>query len=473
LDINIILGDLVTSKYILLALVMYDNSLNMSEVLQQHSKHRYNLKHRFEIVKSLGSGTYGKVKLAIDKKTGQKVAIKSISKQKINCEQDMTRIRREIEIMASLKHKHIVQILEVFENKDKIILVQEFADGGELYDHISAKGRLTEKEARLLFRQIVSAVHYLHENGVVHRDLKLENILLDRHGMIKLADFGLSNTWQHNRLLHTFCGSPLYASPEIVNGRPYYGPEIDCWSLGVLLYTLVYGAMPFDGSDFHRLRKQISTGDYFEPSKQSDAAGLVKKLLTVNPAKRANIIDAAAHWWTNHEQKDLLAELELSEKRTSDYFEDDDQSQVTVAFDSTKKPKKGILKNRKISGGDSGCALSDPKECELSLASLQTALDDSCASAKSSKIQSVKTVPLKEDKVAAASKRHSLSSNSSADMLDFSYDSSSSGAGDSGSPSITVSPEIKAVHEKTSKFTLPTSVGQRSSPVIHVYSCSL
>ena len=207
----------------------------------------------------------------------------------------------------------------------------------------------------------------------------------------------------------------------------------------------------------------------------TDAGSLIKKLLTVNPAKRANIIDAAAHWWTNHEQKDLLAELELSEKRTSDYFEDEDQSHVAVAFDSTKKPKKGILKNRKISGGDSGCALSDPKECELSLAGLQAALDDSVCPAKSSKTQSVKTVLLKEDKVAAASKRHSLSSNSSADMLDFSYDSSSSGAGEPSSPTVTVAPEIKVVHGKTSRtaFKLPSGVGQRSSPVIHVYSYSL
>ncbi|XP_067932439.1 NUAK family SNF1-like kinase 1 [Watersipora subatra] len=448
---------------------MHDNTITMSEVFNQPSKHRHNLKHRFEIIKSLGSGTYGKVKLAIDKKTGQKVAIKSIAKRKVANDENLTRIRREIEIMASLKHRHIVQILEVFENKDKIILVQEFADGGELYDYISSKGKLTEKEARLLFRQIVSAVHYLHENGVVHRDLKLENILLDRHGMIKLADFGLSNTWQHNKLLKTYCGSPLYASPEIVNGRPYYGPEVDCWSLGVLLYTLVYGAMPFDGTDLYKLREQISTGDYFKrPSKQSDASGLIARLLTVNPARRANIIDAAAHWWTNYEQKDLLALLELSEvseKRTSDYFDDEDHEPVTVAFDSSKKPKKSILKNKKISGGDSGCGLSDAREGEISLSELSSPLDDIA----SPKTQSVKTVLLKADKKTEKSKRQSISSNSSADTLDFSYDSSSSGASD---PLVVFEDSLK---NRTTRLNQSRFHQALASPITSsvVYSCSV
>jgi len=167
-----------------------------------------------------------------------------------------------------------------------------------------------------------------------------------------------------------------------------------------------------------------------------DAAGLIRRLLTVNPAKRANIIDVAAHWWTNFGHKDLLAELELSEKRTSDYFDEEETERVSVVFDSNKKPKKGILKNRRISGGDSGCALSDPKECEISLAKLSSALDEIIP--HDSKTQSVARVPLKEDMT--QSKRHSLSSNSSGDMLDFSYDSNSDGNSDaSSSPSCEVS----------------------------------
>jgi NUAK family SNF1-like kinase len=175
----------------------------------------------------------------------------------------------------------------------------EYASGGELYDYLNERKRVTEIEARSIFRQIVSAVHFLHKNRIVHRDLKLENILIDNNGDIKLADFGLSNNWSPNNLLYTFCGSPLYASPEIVNGYPYFGPEVDCWSLGVLLYTLVYGSMPFQGGDYNRLVKQITDGQFIVPRERSGAFGLIKKCLCTKAAKRASIDDIAEHWWVN------------------------------------------------------------------------------------------------------------------------------------------------------------------------------
>ncbi|XP_035979772.1 NUAK family SNF1-like kinase 2 [Halichoerus grypus] len=260
--------------------------------------HKHNLRHRYEFLETLGKGTYGKVKKARES-SGRLVAIKSIRKDKIKDEQDLMHIRREIEIMSSLNHPHIIAIHEVFENGSKIVIVMEYASRGDLYDYVSERPRLSEHEARHFFRQIVSAVHYCHQNGVVHRDLKLENILLDANGNIKIADFGLSNLYHQGKLLQTFCGSPLYASPEIVNGKPYTGPEVDSWSLGVLLYILVHGTMPFDGQDHKTLVRQISNGSYREPPKPSDACGLIRWLLMVNPTRRATLEDVASHWWVN------------------------------------------------------------------------------------------------------------------------------------------------------------------------------
>ncbi|XP_072522443.1 NUAK family SNF1-like kinase 2 [Salminus brasiliensis] len=271
--------------------------------------HKHNLKHRYEFLETLGKGTYGKVKKAVER-SGRMVAIKSIRKENIKDEQDLTHIRREIEIMSSLNHPYIVSIYEVFENKDKIVIVMEYASRGDLFDYITER-QISEKEARHFFRQIVSAVHYCHRNGIVHRDLKLENILLDENGDVKIADFGLSNLYGRDEYLQTYCGSPLYASPEIVNGRPYKGPEVDSWSLGVLLYTLVHGAMPFDGHNYKTLVRQISTGDYRKPTKPSDACGLIRWMLMVNPERRATLGEIAGHWWLNWGyQHPLLAESE-------------------------------------------------------------------------------------------------------------------------------------------------------------------
>ncbi|MGH0171142.1 UNVERIFIED_CONTAM: hypothetical protein FKN15_068366 [Acipenser sinensis] len=239
------------------------------------------------------------------------VAIKLIRKDKIKDEQDMVHIRREIEIMSSLRHPHIISIYEVFENKDKIVIVMEYASKGELYDYISERRSLSERETRHFFRQIVSAVHYCHKlEGVVMSLARMGTIVLtaanqraeghhEDSSVSMIADFGLSNLYHKDRLLQTFCGSPLYASPEIINGRPYRGPEVDSWALGVLLYTLVYGTMPFDGGDHKNLIRQISSGEYREPTQSSDARGLIRWMLMVNPDRRATVEDIANHWWVN------------------------------------------------------------------------------------------------------------------------------------------------------------------------------
>ncbi|CAF2050694.1 unnamed protein product [Rotaria magnacalcarata] len=275
---------------------------------------RETLHSRFDFKQTLGKGTYGKVKLAVDKRNNEQVAIKTIKKSRIENPHDLARIRREIDFMTSLNHPNIIKIKEVYESREKIILVMEYASGGELYDYLNRRKRIPESQARSIFRQIVSAVHFLHKNHIVHRDLKLENILIDYKGDIKLADFGLSNSWSHRQLLHTFCGSPLYASPEIVSGTPYKGPEVDCWSLGVLLYTLIFGTMPFQGGDYNRLVRNITSGNFIQPREQSDALNLIHKCLTVSSRKRFNIDDIAMHEWINLGYKRPPADVSIVTK---------------------------------------------------------------------------------------------------------------------------------------------------------------
>ncbi|XP_069732211.1 NUAK family SNF1-like kinase 2 [Phaenicophaeus curvirostris] len=315
-------------------LIKSPRPLMKKQAVKRHH-HKHNLKHRYEFLETLGKGTYGKVKKARER-SGRLVAIKSIRKDKIKDEQDLVHIRREIEIMSSLNHPHIIAVHEVFENSSKIVIVMEYASKGDLYDYISERQRLTEQEARHFFRQVVSAIYYCHKNGIVHRDLKLENILLDANGNIKIADFGLSNVYQQDKLLQTYCGSPLYASPEIINGRPYKGPEVDSWSLGVLLYILVHGTMPFDGHDYKTLVKQITSGDYREPTKLSDACGLIRWMLMVNPERRATIEDIATHWWVNWGYKVPVGEQEL--------YRDSESPLATVA-EWLRRSSRPLLEN--------------------------------------------------------------------------------------------------------------------------------
>ncbi|GAA6228962.1 NUAK family SNF1-like kinase 1 [Lates japonicus] len=278
-------------------------------------QHKHNLKHRYEVMETLGKGTYGKVKKAVERASLKTVAIKSIRKERITDDLDKIHIQREIEITSSLRHSNIIRFHEVFESRDKIVIVMEYASRGELYDYIQERRRLPETEARSIFRQITSAVHYCHKNGVVHRDLKLENILLDQDLNVKLADFGLSNHFQRGTLLQTYCGSPLYAAPEIVKGLPYQGPEVDCWALGVLLYALVYSSMPFDGASHTTLTEQISQGCYHRPNPPSDACALIDWLLTVHVDERATIEDVANHWWVNWGYEESVCDCSSSPRQ--------------------------------------------------------------------------------------------------------------------------------------------------------------
>ncbi|XP_036831414.1 MAP/microtubule affinity-regulating kinase 3 isoform X3 [Oncorhynchus mykiss] len=253
----------------------------------------------YRLLKTIGKGNFAKVKLARHILTGREVAIKIIDKTQLN-PTSLQKLFREVRIMKILNHPNIVKLFEVIETEKTLYLVMEYASGGEVFDYLVAHGRMKEKEARAKFRQIVSAVQYCHQKKIVHRDLKAENLLLDADMNIKIADFGFSNEFTMGSKLDTFCGSPPYAAPELFQGKKYDGPEVDVWSLGVILYTLVSGSLPFDGQNLKELRERVVRGKYRIPFYMStDCENLLKRFLVLNPSKRGTLEQIMKDRWIN------------------------------------------------------------------------------------------------------------------------------------------------------------------------------
>ncbi|XP_054057281.1 MAP/microtubule affinity-regulating kinase 3 isoform X8 [Rissa tridactyla] len=278
----------------------------------------------YRLLKTIGKGNFAKVKLARHILTGREVAVKIIDKAQLN-PTSLQKLFREVRIMKILNHPNIVKLFEVIEKEKTLYLVMEYASGGEVFDYLVAHGRMKEKEARAKFRQIVSAVQYCHQKHIVHRDLKAENLLLDADMNIKIADFGFSNEFTVGNKLDTFCGSPPYAAPELFQGKKYDGPEVDVWSLGVILYTLVSGSLPFDGQNLKELRERVLRGKYRIPFYMStDCENLLKRFLVLNPTKRGTLEQIMKDRWINagHEEDELKPfvepELDISDQKRID-----------------------------------------------------------------------------------------------------------------------------------------------------------
>ncbi|XP_063295802.1 MAP/microtubule affinity-regulating kinase 3 isoform X6 [Pelobates fuscus] len=275
----------------------------------------------YRLLKTIGKGNFAKVKLARHILTGREVAIKIIDKTQLN-PTSLQKLFREVRIMKILNHPNIVKLFEVIETEKTLYLIMEYASGGEVFDYLVAHGRMKEKEARAKFRQIVSAVQYCHQKHIVHRDLKAENLLLDADMNIKIADFGFSNEFTVGNKLDTFCGSPPYAAPELFQGKKYDGPEVDVWSLGVILYTLVSGSLPFDGQNLKELRERVLRGKYRIPFYMStDCENLLKRFLVLNPTKRGTLEQIMKDRWINagHEEDELKPfvepELDIADQK--------------------------------------------------------------------------------------------------------------------------------------------------------------
>uniref|UniRef100_A0A9J8BSG3 non-specific serine/threonine protein kinase n=1 Tax=Cyprinus carpio carpio TaxID=630221 RepID=A0A9J8BSG3_CYPCA len=266
----------------------------------------------YEIIKTLGKGNFAVVKLARHKVTKTEVAIKIIDKTRLD-ESDLKKIKREVQIMKLLKHPHIIKLYQVMETKDMLYIVMEHAKNGEMFDYLTSVGHLSEAEARCKFWQILDAVEYCHKHHVVHRDLKAENLLLDSNMHIKLADFGFGNFYIPGKSLSTWCGSPPYAAPEVFEGKEYEGPSLDIWSLGVLLYVLVCGTLPFDGTTLPALRRRVTDGRFRVPFFMSqDCESLIRRMLAVDPSKRFSVAQIKQHRWMQADHSALCQSLSTS-----------------------------------------------------------------------------------------------------------------------------------------------------------------
>lgn len=275
-----------------------------------HHREKGRTEHRvgqYNIIRTLGEGSFGKVKLAVHRSTGQQVALKIISRKKLISRDMVGRVEREIEYLQLLRHPHIIKLFTVIKTSQEIIMVLEYA-GGELFDYIVSHGRMQEEKARRFFQQMICAVEYCHRHKVVHRDLKPENLLLDENLNVKIADFGLSNIMTDGNFLKTSCGSPNYAAPEVISGKLYAGPEVDVWSCGVILYVLLIGRLPFDDDHIPSLFAKIQRGVFTIPSWcPSGAANMIRKMLVVNPLQRATIEEIRQDPWFAQDLPSYLA----------------------------------------------------------------------------------------------------------------------------------------------------------------------
>jgi len=261
--------------------------------------------HEYRIGRTLGSGTFAKVKLAQRVDDGKLFAIKCLNRSRIVLAAQSGRLAKEIRLLKLLNHPHVIRLHEVLHTETEIMMVMEYIDGGDLLDVLNTQPRFKEEEVRHIFRQIVCGVAFCHSLGVAHRDLKPENILIQRAKdapmVIKVADFGLSTLTQANEMLSTACGSPHYVAPEILNfdgNSQYNGRESDVWSLGVILHVMLCYRLPFEAESTQLLYRKIRQGVPSFPSHVLPAArSLLQGMLEVIPERRLSLAHVATHEW--------------------------------------------------------------------------------------------------------------------------------------------------------------------------------
>ncbi|RMD39206.1 hypothetical protein DV735_g5920, partial [Chaetothyriales sp. CBS 134920] len=272
----------------------------------------------WQLGKTLGKGATGRVRLAKHCMTGQVAAVKIVSKKSAAMVQSASMARmdrdsgipinaagrrtmpfgieREVVIMKLIEHPNVINLYDVWENRGELYLVLEYVQGGELFDYVSSNGALPEEEAVRLFRQIIAGLSHCHRYNICHRDLKPENILLDANRNVKLADFGMAALQPRDKWLNTSCGSPHYAAPEVILGHQYRGDKADIWSVGIILFAMLNGFLPFDGGDLPATLRLVRKGEYFLPPTLSvEASDLIQRVLQKRPDKRISMDDIWTH----------------------------------------------------------------------------------------------------------------------------------------------------------------------------------
>ena len=307
-----------------------------SEKLSNYIKHYYRLNNDYpssyisfyKFGRVIGKGAFGKVNLGLHILTGRIVAIKSFNKTKFTKENQKKKIMNEINLMKNLNHFSVVKLLDTVETEKYILLIMENVLGGDLLSFIKKRNKLQEKTAKFIFKQLLQSIKYIHSKNIVHRDIKLDNILIDLNNNIKLCDFGVGKyISNYNEILSEQCGTPAYIAPEVVSGDGYSGFPVDIWSSGVVLYSLLMGSIPFKAQNLNELQGLIMSGNYKQIEGISkNANDLLNKLLEINPNKRINVDEALNHpWFSENIDKDdkfilfTKAEQILLSKNIVDY----------------------------------------------------------------------------------------------------------------------------------------------------------
>ncbi|CAL5346367.1 unnamed protein product [Camellia sinensis] len=351
---------------------------------------------RYELGRTLGEGSFAKVKFARNIETGENVAIKILDKEKVLKHKMIAQIKREISTMKLIRHPNVIRMYEVMASKTKIYIVLEYVTGGELFDKIlqnqfhamsssqASKGRLKEDEARKYFQQLINAVDYCHSRGVCHRDLKPENLLLDANGALKVSDFGLSALPQQVRedgLLHTTCGTPNYVAPEVINNKGYDGANADLWSCGVILFVLMAGYLPFEEPNLMALYKKIFKADFTcPPWFSSSAKKLIKRILDPNPLTRITIAEVIENdWFKKGYKPPTFEQTDVSLDDVDAIFNESGNSQNLVVERREERPATPVTMNAfELISKSQGLNLGSLFEKQMGLVKRETRFTSKC-----------------------------------------------------------------------------------------------